>query len=72
MSLAMTGGLIAPKGKFRLVGVDTFEGPLADYLIGDYDTKEAAIEDCKRHGGHMNPCYVFDDAGNSLFRAGKP
>ena len=42
MSLASEGKLKAPKGKFRVVGVDTFAGPTDDYLIGDFDTVEEA------------------------------
>jgi hypothetical protein len=60
----------APKGKFRVIGVDTFEGPTADYLIGDYDTLGKAVAACNTHGGTMNPCYVFDDRGINLHKAG--
>lgn len=63
--------LKAPKGKFRVVGVDTFEGPRADYLIGDYDTQEEAEAMATKRGGVMNPTYVYDDKGiGALFHAG--
>lgn len=32
----------APAGKFRLLGVDTFEGPSADFLVGDFNDKSEA------------------------------
>lgn len=56
--------LIAPKGKFRVIGVDTFEAYNADYLIGDYSTLKKALQVAKAHGGTMNPTYVYDDKGN--------
>jgi hypothetical protein len=62
----------APPGKFRVLGVDTFEGPFEDYLIADCDTKEKAIDLAKKHGADMNPTYVYDSAGKLLFNAGKP
>jgi hypothetical protein len=70
MSLASEGKLKAPKGKFRVVGVDTFEGFDADYLIGDYDTIEEARKVCTERGGVMNSCYVYDDSGMQLAEAG--
>jgi hypothetical protein len=62
--------LYAPKGEFRVIGVDTFEGPCADYLIGDYDTREEAIRVGDEHGGEMNIIYVYDSKGNQLHKAG--
>jgi hypothetical protein len=58
--------LKAPRGMFRVVGVDTFEGPREDYLVGDYGSKAKALKVAKRHGGQMNPVHVYDDQGNSL------
>lgn len=64
--------LKAPKGKFRVIGVDTFEGPTADYLIGDYASLGDAIAVAKQKGGVMNPVYVYDESGKEvLFKAGK-
>ncbi len=37
--------LTAPKGKFRVIGVDTFEGPRADYLIDDFKKLQHAMSD---------------------------
>ena len=61
---------MAPEGKFRVIGVDTFEGPCADYLVGDYDTLEEAAGVCAKHGGQMNPVYVYDDTGKRRLQAG--
>lgn len=59
--------LKAPPGKFRVVGVDTFEGPTTDYLIGDFTSADEAIQSAKQHTGVMNPVYVYNDAGMLLF-----
>ena len=66
--------LVAPTGKYRVVGVDTFEGPTADYLIGDYNSLSEAKEACQEHGGQMNPCYVYSDSGSGewIYSAGTP
>lgn len=66
----MATALKAPAGKFRVVGVDTFEGPRADYLIGDYSLLEKAKEVADEHGGTMNPVYVYDAGGKMLHKAG--
>jgi hypothetical protein len=62
--------LTAPKGKFRVIGVDTFEGPRADYLIDDFKSLHAAIASARSHAGNMNPCYVYDDEGSSMWSGG--
>jgi hypothetical protein len=71
-SYAKRGALIAPTGKFRVIGVDTFEGPDADFLIGDFITVAEAIRAAKPRAGDMKPVYVYDDRGKLLFSAGKP
>lgn len=68
----LTATLKAPIGKYRVVGVDTFEGPCAEYLIGDFDTELEAKEMAVKRGGIMNPVYVYDDGGKNLFSAGCP
>lgn len=70
MAIASGIELRAPKGKFRVIGVDTFEGPTAEYHIGDYNTLGRATLACNIHGGTMNPCYVYDDRGVKLHSAG--
>lgn len=69
-SLAAAGRLKAPHGKFRVVGVDTFEGPTADYLVGDFGTSAEAIQVAHKNGGEMNICYVYDDTGEIVFTQG--
>lgn len=58
--------LQAPKGKYRVIGVDTFEALNADYIIGDYKDRIKAIRIAKNEGGTMNPTYVYDDEGNEV------
>lgn len=53
----------APKGKYLVIGVDTFEGPTADYEIGTYKSKEEALSVANSRGGEMNKTYVYDDEG---------
>jgi len=71
-SLAGSGQLIAPKGMFRLVGVDVFSGPFEDFLIGDYENRADAVRECSAKGKKMSPAYVYDDRGRMIFSAGKP
>jgi hypothetical protein len=70
MITTTTVELKATAGKFRVVGVDTFESPTAHYLIGDYDTRWKAKMACDIHGGQMNPCYLYDDRGIVLYKTG--
>ena len=42
-SLDVWGELSAPPGRLRVVEVDTFEGPTADYLVGDFEAAEEAV-----------------------------
>ena len=60
--------LKAPKGKFRVVGVDTFFHE--DWVYGDYDTIEEALQVVKDKGGTMNKTHAYDDQGNHLGQAG--
>ncbi len=60
--------LQAPKGKFRVVCVDTFDG--GDWVNGDYDTKQEAIRTASEKGGTMLRAYVYDDKGNQVSNAG--
>ena len=61
----------APEGKFRVVGVDTFDG--ADWAKGDFPTfekaKERAEEETK--GKEMLMMYIYDDKGNCCYWAGE-
>ncbi len=58
----------APKGKFRVICVDTFDG--GDWVSGDFDTKETARTHAMAKGGPMLRAYVYDDTGNTLSSAG--
>jgi len=60
--------LKAPEGKFRVVGVDTFDG--TDWVNGDYATLEIAKDMARERGGTMLKFHVYDDQGNHLFEAG--
>ena len=62
--------LKAPKGKFRVVGVDTFPIPPEDYLIGDFDNLEAAKLAAQKVGGEMSMAYVYSENGINVFKAG--
>lgn len=58
----------APKGKTRVVGVDTFSHE--DWLEGDFDTVEEAKKHAASRGGTMLKMHVYDDTGKHLFDAG--
>ncbi len=58
----------APKGMFRIIGVDTFDG--TDWVEGDYPTKEEAFEVARSKGGQMTMMHVYDDIGNHVRKAG--
>ncbi len=61
--------LKAPSGKFRVVGVDTFDG--TDWVVGDYDTRESALGVAFIKGGEMLKMHVYDDKGNHCGEAGR-
>ena len=58
----------APKGKYRVIGVDTFDG--GDWHQGDFDTKQAALNEARAKGGEMTKMYVYDDKGRHVGNAG--
>lgn len=60
--------LKAPEGKFRVVGVDTFDG--TDWVDGDYDTYEKARLAAIEQGDKMLKTHVYNDKGIHLFEAG--
>jgi hypothetical protein len=60
--------LRAPTGKFRVVGVDTFDG--TDWVDGDYDTLERALERARSLGGTLQKAHVYTDAGRHVGEAG--
>ena len=60
--------LRAPFGKFRVVGVDTFDH--TDWVEGDFDTKDAAIDHARSRGGEMLKMHVYDDQQRHIEQAG--
>lgn len=72
-SMAARGELRAPRaGWFRVVGVDTFEAPDADFHIGDFADRGEAIAEATARAGVMRPVYVYDESGDLIFSAGEP
>lgn len=70
MSKWQTEKFKAPPGKFRVIGVDTFEGPFADYPIDIVDTLAEAEELVKKRGRVMNTVYAYNDRGELVAHAG--
>lgn len=56
----------APEGKFRVIGVDTFDG--GDWVDGDFDTVEAAKEriEEKTRGQQMLRMHIYNDRGHNV------
>ncbi len=63
--------LVAKKGKFRIVGYDSFDHE--DFLVGDYKTLAEAktISNEKTNGVEMLLMHVYDDKGKHLYQCGK-
>lgn len=59
----------APKGKFRVIGVDTFDG--GDWVEGDYATIQDAINAARSKAGEMTYMHVFDDRGCNVESFGR-
>jgi hypothetical protein len=62
---------IPPKGMFRLLGVDTFEGPFAEFIAGNFPTEDEALAaGTKFKAGHdMMKYYVYNDKGDFVAEA---
>ncbi len=60
----------APRGKFRVIGVDTFDG--GDWVEDDFDTLEKARKhaDERTEGEQMLKMHVYDDTGSHRHEAG--
>lgn len=58
----------APAEKFRVIGVDTFDG--GDWVQGDRDTLAEARELAKEKGGEMTMMHVYNDQGDNVGSAG--
>ncbi len=58
----------APPGKYRIVGVDTFDG--TDWLEGDFKDLQRAKQHAEKRGGTMLKMHVYDDRGRHVYDAG--
>jgi hypothetical protein len=60
----------APTGKFRVVGVDTFDRE--DWVEGDFHTAAAAVAhaESRTAGKQMLKMHVYDDQGRHIAEAG--
>ncbi len=59
----------APSGKFRIIGVDTFDG--TDWVYKDVDTLKEAKKFADKKGGIMLEVHVYNDEGEHIYEAGK-
>lgn len=60
--------LVAPKAKFKVVGVDTFDG--GDWVDLITTDKKKAIKRAQEIGGTMQKAYVYDEKGNMIANFG--
>ena len=60
----------APKKKFRVVGVDTFDG--GDWIHGNYSKLSTAkqVVDDYIEGKQMMKMYVYDSSGKCVYSGG--
>ncbi len=60
----------APKGKFRVIGVDTFDG--TDWVSGDFASLGSAQEHVSKNtaGKSMLMMHIYDDQGNHVGSGG--
>lgn len=62
----------APNGKFRVIGEDTFDdrewaqGEFNEWIIGDFDSLDAAQAKAIEKSGNMQKTYVFDSDGKLI------
>jgi hypothetical protein len=62
--------LQAPKGKFRVIGVDVNEGATGNYQLGDFETLELAEILAKEKASVGHPIYIYSDKGQLVVRYG--
>lgn len=62
----------APSGQFRVIACDTFEGPFADYFVGEFNDLQDAIRAAKGELSAMVAVYVYDDQGIVRFHEYRP
>ena len=58
----------APPGKFRIIGVDTFDG--SDWLENDCDTLEGVQKLVDEKGDKMTMMYIYNDKGEYVGETG--
>ncbi len=62
--------LQAPRGKFRVIGVDLKAAATANYHLGDFESLSIAQTVAKERAGVGNPVYVYDDESELVVRYG--
>lgn len=62
--------LQAPKGKFRVIGVDLKTAANANYHLGDFETLAIAEQVAQEKAGVGNPIYIYDDRCELVVRLG--
>ncbi len=67
---AETEELQAPKGKFRVIGVDLKLAANANYHLGDFDDLAAADKVAQEKASVGNPVYIYDDDSQLVVRYG--
>ncbi len=67
---ASTEELQAPKGKFRVIGVDLRVSATANYHLGDFDDLDTADKAAREKASVGNPVYIYDDDSQMVVRYG--
>ena len=62
--------LQAPKGQYRVIGVDLKVSATANYHLGDFATLSMAEQVAREKGCVGTPVYVFDDKSDLVVRYG--
>lgn len=53
---------------FKVVGYDSFSHE--EFEVGEYKTKDKAINVADKKGGQMTLMYVYDQNGKRIYKAG--
>ncbi len=62
--------LQAPKGKFRVIGVDPNRAAAANYHVGDFETLPTAKKVAKETASVGRPIYIYDEDSELIVRYG--
>jgi hypothetical protein len=62
--------LKAPKSKFRVLGIDVHAASGMTYVVGDFDSLNAANVVATDRAGVGKPIFIYDDAGEVVVRLG--